>query len=66
MLTGQSENGQQRVIVCPGLLSLRNGGRNKRLKVKVCNISASTIQILVSSKSEGHSNGYLASGNTDY
>lgn len=46
MLTEQSENGQQGVIVCPGLLSMKNAGRNKRVNVKVCNISASAIKIL--------------------
>lgn len=46
VLTEQSENGQQGVIVCPGLLSMKNAGRNKRVNVKVCNISASAIKIL--------------------
>uniref|UniRef100_A0A8W8L6X5 Uncharacterized protein n=1 Tax=Magallana gigas TaxID=29159 RepID=A0A8W8L6X5_MAGGI len=46
VLTEQSENGQQGVIVCSGLLSMKNAGRNKRVNVKVCNISASAIKIL--------------------
>uniref|UniRef100_A0A8W8JJX2 Uncharacterized protein n=1 Tax=Magallana gigas TaxID=29159 RepID=A0A8W8JJX2_MAGGI len=46
VLPEQSENGQQGVIVCPGLLSMKNAGRNKRVNVKVCNISASVIKIL--------------------
>uniref|UniRef100_A0A8W8KH11 SMB domain-containing protein n=1 Tax=Magallana gigas TaxID=29159 RepID=A0A8W8KH11_MAGGI len=43
VLTEQSENGQQGVIVCPGLLSMKNAGRNKRVNVKVNPLAESCV-----------------------
>ena len=45
VITEQADNGQPGVLVCPRLLSLRNTGRTKRVIVKVCNISASSVKI---------------------
>lgn len=45
LITEQLENSQPAVVVCPRLVSTKNPGRNKRIMVKVCNISASSVKI---------------------
>ena len=46
VLTEQSENCQQGLVICPRLLSLKNVGKTKAVTVKVCNISATSVKIL--------------------
>ena len=46
VLTEQAENGQQGLIVCPRLLSVRSMGKTKAVTVKVCNISTNSVKIL--------------------